>query len=345
MPKLAKFLPISYCVFIKYMYNGLMRIAKRAGIGILLLLILTAVGQPVAAQTSTSRWFPETRHYVKGDFLKFYDNVKDPLTLFGFPITEEFNDSTGHLTQYFQRARFDLVATDKGMVVSLAPLGKFLYEDIGASSTVLQTGATCRLFSAAQKTVCFAFLQFYDAYQGDIYFGNPISWIESRDDHLVQYFSNVRMEWQPNLPDGHRVVLTQLGKVAFDKYVNQPCLLGGGCGPTIIDSPVGSVTGISAKAFVKSPLLAAGKAETIYVIVQDQNMHPVRNAQVSLVAIYPDGTKYTEPLETSTNQDGILVITLPVMPIAPTQVVDLDISVVDINGLKAKATTWFRIWY
>ena len=340
IPKLAKFWPISYCVFVKYMYNGLMRIAKRAGIGILLLLILTAVCQPVAAQSSTSRWFPETRHWVKGDFLKFYNSVKDPLTVFGYPITEEFNDSTAHLTQYFQRARFDLIATDKGMVVNLAHLGKFVYEDIGAASNIVQDGPTCRSFAVTHKNVCYAFLQFFDAYHGDLFFGDPISWIESRDGHLVQYFTNVRMEWQPNLPDGHRVVLTHLGELVRDQILGDA-----GRESDITAGPSEDpVTSITAKAFVKSSLLATGKSETIYVIVQDQNLLPVKGADAYVEVVYPDGTKYKNVPSETTNQFGILVITLQVVPISPRQVVDLDITV-NYQGLHAKAATWFRIWY
>src|SRR5665647_508366 len=51
------------------------------------------------------------------------------------------------------------------------------------------------------------------------FFGDPISSLEYRDGHVVQYFTKVRMEWQQNLPEGHKVVLSLLGRTAFDKYV------------------------------------------------------------------------------------------------------------------------------
>ena len=90
-----------------------MRIAKRAGIVFVLLIIIALAGQPVAAQSVSSHWFPETRHSVSGPFFNFFYGVKDPLTMFGYPITNAFRDSTGRLTQYFQRARFDLVTTNR----------------------------------------------------------------------------------------------------------------------------------------------------------------------------------------------------------------------------------------
>jgi hypothetical protein len=341
MKKLAKSKPNSYCLFVNYMYNGLMRIAKRVGIGILLLLILTAVCQPVAAQDSTSLWFPETRHSVKGDFLKFYNSAKDPLTIFGYPITEAFLDSTNHLTQYFQRARFDLVSTERGMVVALAHLGKFLMPEIRVPYNIEQTGPTCRLFPATQKTVCYAFLQFYDANQGEIYFGDPISGLEISDGRIVQYFTNVRMEWLQNMPEGRKVVLTQLGTIAYGKFVDDDKIRNSPIPIRPADTPI---TKITARAFVKSILLAPGMQETIYVIVQDQNLIPVKGAQATLKAIYPDGTEFDKSQYDLTDQNGILVITLPVMAIAPKQVVNLVISVT-FQTHQAKTTSWFRIWY
>ena len=134
-----------------------MRIAKRVGIFIVLLIILTSIYQPAVADTVDSRWFPLTRHSVKGEFLKFYQNAPDPLTLFGYPITDAFVDQTGHQTQYFQRARFDLLMTDKGPSVVLANLGWFLYDDKGVPVDFAQSGPTCRPFPETGKNVCYAF--------------------------------------------------------------------------------------------------------------------------------------------------------------------------------------------
>ena len=323
-----------------------MRIVKRAGIFFVLLMIFIG-WQPAAAQNINSHWFPETRHSVKGEFFSFYFSVKDPQMYFGYPITDEFRDATtGRLTQYFQRARFDLIISDKGPVVNLANLGAFLYEDINAAYNIQQTGPTCRLFPKTGKTVCYAFLQFYDAYQGEQFFGDPISGLEYRDGHVVQYFTKVSMEWQQNLPEGHKVVLSQLGRLAFDKYVGDARILWGNDPNAVTDAiPVQApVTRIIARAFVHDALLAVGKQETIYLIVQDQDMRPVKGAQASVLAVYPDGTKFAyRPLDV-TGSDGILRITIPVSRIAPRQVVALEIKV-EFQGLTTNAITWFRIWY
>jgi len=325
-----------------------MRIAKRAGIVFILLMMLALAGQPVAAQNVSSRWFPETRHTVSGYFFNFYYGLKDPLTQFGYPITDAFRDSTGRLTQYFQRARFDLVITDQGPVVILADLGRYLYEDIGASYNIMQEGPTCRSFPRTGKSVCYSFLQFYDAHQGDKYIGDPISGIEFRDGRFMQYFTKVRLEYDSNLPDGRRVKISQLGRPAYDKYVGNPIYLWGSGDPGTSGSDIpGSlpVTAITAYAFVHDPLLAAGQQQqTVYVIVRDQDLQPVPGATVSILAIYPDGKNFFYPPQEATGTDGILQITLPVSKVAPRQVIELQLSI-EFQGLKASTRTWFRIWY
>ena len=231
--------------------------------------------------------------------------------------------------------------TDKGPVVTLADLGKYLYEDIGAAYNILQIGAACRFFPLTGKTVCYAFLQFYDAHQGDIYFGDPISGIEFRDGRLVQYFTKVRMEYQANLPEGRKVSLSLLGRPAFDKYVGNSILLSRSDPNLPASLPVTSITAL---AFVHDPVLAAGQQQTVFLIVQDQNRRPVKGAQASVLAIYPDGNQYAYPQFEVTGADGILKITLPVAKIDPRQVVELQLTV-EFQGLSAKTGTWFRIWY
>jgi hypothetical protein len=61
----------------------------------------------VFAQSTAVLFFPETGHYVKGDFLLFYRSAPDPRLLFGYPITEEITSKDGKTVQYFQRARLN----------------------------------------------------------------------------------------------------------------------------------------------------------------------------------------------------------------------------------------------
>ncbi len=316
-----------------------MRIAKRAGLGIVLLIIIATICQPVSADSTSSHWFPITRHFVQGEFLKFYQNAPDPLTLFGYPITEAFTDQTGRLTQYFQRARFDLVITEKGPAVLLAKLGWMLYDENGKPPGFLEDPLTCRLFPSTGKNVCYAFLQFYDSYQGETYFGEPISGAELRDGRIVQYFEKARMEYLKNLPEGHRVILTKLGEWAADIYL--PTLkdyLGAIPGATRIET-------LTARAFVSQALVSSGMTQTVFLIVNDQDLLPVKGAEASVTVIRPNGSKFTFKPYGITDANGILKFEVPVpADLAPRQAVTMDITV-EIQGMKAKTATWFRIGY
>jgi hypothetical protein len=53
----------------------------------------------------TSQFFDETGFTVGGGFLQFW-KTQGGLTIFGYPITEEFVEK-GHTVQYFERARFE----------------------------------------------------------------------------------------------------------------------------------------------------------------------------------------------------------------------------------------------
>lgn len=320
-----------------------MRIAKPAGLWIVLLLVIATVYQPAAAETSGSLWFPWTRHFVQDDFLKFYQNAPDPLTLFGYPITDAFVDQTGHLTQYFQRARFDLLMTEKGPVVVLANLGWMLYDDNGAPPNFAASGPTCRLFPSTGKNVCYAFLQFYDSFHGETFFGDPISNAELRDGRIVQYFEKVRLEYLKNLPEGHRVILTMLGQAAYNIYVKDPRFTNQTSGLNAIPIPK-VIDSLTSRAYVRRALVSRGMTQTAFLIVQDQNLRPVKGAQASITIVYPDGSKYTDPKLGKTGTDGVFRYELPVPDLAPLQVVTLEISV-ELQGLKAKTVTWFRIWY
>jgi hypothetical protein len=319
-----------------------MRIAKRVGIFIVLAFLLISVGQPVdAAQNAAgTQWFPETGFYLRGEFYKFYYSVKDPLTLFGYPIADESVDSTGTLTQYFQRARFDLTITKKGPVVTLANLGSFVYDGNGIPSSIPQTGPTCRLFPRTGKTVCYAFLQYYDANQGETYFGDPVSALENRDGVLVQYFQKVRMEWQPARPEGRKVVLTQLGYLAYYVINGSPA----GTNGTNYISSTRPVTSLKTRAFVHDSLIGSGATQIVYLIVQSQDLQPVSRVVASGIVTNPDGSKYAFSAYGATGADGVLKILLPVGDHLPGELISVEITA-SFQGLQSKTNTWFRIWY
>ena len=91
----------------------------------ILTILLFPLWRPVAAQDTDSIFVPETGHWVWGEFLKTYNSVTDPVFYFGNPITDDFTDPvTRAHVQYFEKARFDLVDTDEGPRIQMAPLGQ-----------------------------------------------------------------------------------------------------------------------------------------------------------------------------------------------------------------------------
>ena len=310
-------------------------------IAVLLMVTLLAASVPQAAlaQSSDSVYVSETGHWIWGDFLRVYNSVPDPLLHFGYPITDDFTDpQTNQRVQYFERARFDMVDTAEGPVVKIAPLGQFLHQEGGQLADIPNEGPTCRAFDSG-FSVCYAFLQFYDAYDGATWFGNPISEVEVEDGRYMQYFENVRMEWWPDRPNGQKVALSSLGRIYFDREVNDPQLLKSSASTTAAGELLNPVVNV----FVLKSLVGAGEGQTVYVIVQDRYIRPIANAQVGVTLYYADESKQFFRLA-ETNEFGVSQFNFQVDDLK----VGTEVSVVaevSIRGETASGKTWFRIWW
>ena len=79
-------------------------------------------------QMEGERYFEETGHRVTGEFLEFYRQVDNPLLVYGYPITDAYQDPTTRIiVQYFQKARFELhPESPQGLRVQLSPLGEYM---------------------------------------------------------------------------------------------------------------------------------------------------------------------------------------------------------------------------
>lgn len=292
----------------------------------------------VHAQSQDSQYFSETGHNVTGEFLKFYNSNPNATFLYGYPITEQFTSKDGKTVQYFQRARFEYRADlPEGQRVQLTPLGRETYVSAGTLS--VSNSFACRTYPETGFPVCFAFLEFFDKYGGVAQFGYPISGFEYHENKLVQYFENTRLEWQPWMPEGQRVVVSDLGRVYFDKLVEEPALLN----PT---SPIGNaprvITTLQVRAFAWKAVTLATDNQVFFVILQDQNMLPVPDASCTAVVNWPSGTKDSTAIRTNTNGVGIISLSFSNQPYG--SLISTDI-VCTYGNLSATTTTSFRIWY
>jgi len=304
----------------------------------LCLLGVSWVSVRAQTQNQDPRYFSETGHNVKGDFLKFYNSNLNALFLYGYPITEEFVNKAGKTVQYFQRARFEYRADlPEGQRVQLTNLGRETYLSTGALN-VSNTFA-CRTYAEASYPICFAFLEFFDKYGGTAQFGYPISGFEYHENKLVQYFEKARLEWQPWKAEGQRVVVSDLGRIYFDKYGEDIGLLSP-VKPQ--DNTVTNIVNLQVRAFASKAVTLATDSQTIFVIVQDQNLQPVANSSCTTLVHWPSGQ--TQSSVFTTNSNGVVTMPLSFTSQPYGSLVYVD-AVCTYNRLSAKTTSSFRIWY
>jgi len=304
------------------------------------LCLLSASWVSVRAQTQEPdpRYFSETGHNVKGDFLKFYNLNPNAIFLYGYPITEEYVDKNNKTVQYFQRARFEYRADlPEGQRVQLTQLGRETFISTGPLN-VSNTFA-CRAYSETGYPVCFAFLEFFDQYGGVAQFGYPISGFEYHENKIVQYFEKARMEWQPWKAEGQRVVVSDLGRMYFDKLGEDLGLLS----PVKpLDHTSTDIVNLQVRAFAWKAVTLATDSQLIFVIVQDQNLQPVANASCATLAHWPDGRAEPTTLTTNTNGVGMVPLSFVNQPYGSLIYVDV---VCTYSRFSANTTTSFRIWY
>jgi hypothetical protein len=305
----------------------------------LFVLLATLLSEPesAVAQSTTVQFFPETGHYVKGEFLQFYRSVPDPRLVFGYPITEQITSRDSKTVQYFQRARFELRQDlPEDQRVQLTPVGQALYER--ADQLNLGNISGCELFPTGYS-VCLAFLDFFKTSGGAAQFGNPISPFEYHESLIVQYFENARLEWRADRPEGQRVVLTDLGRHYFDRLGEDPALLKP---VSPLDATINPILSIKAHAFVARPLTGSTGQQAVYIIVQSQTLQAVSDATGKVTVRWTDGR--VEEYYFTTNQAGLGRVTLNFSDQKQGELVPIDITVV-YEGLGSRTRTSFRIWF
>jgi hypothetical protein len=323
-----------------------MRVVKKVFYALLLIGLLVggnSVAQAGSLLFGTQQPYESIGGFiVQGEFLKFYRSARDPLLVFGYPISNEFiNPATGLKTQSFLRARFDLVNTPSGPIVQPAPLGKSLYRPGFPEVNLAANNSICRIFIETGKRVCYAFLNFYDENNGRVFFGNPISNLELHDNRYVQYFERVRMEWRPDSAAVVHVALSDFGAIDyFDRDIYTPNV---DSLPLRLPSP-DSITSLQVRAFVSQPLLQAWGEQTLYIIVQDQDLLPVQGANVS-VRVYYSGRPDPQPLTPYiTSEHGISIQRFSIENLSPKEIVQVKIEA-SYQKLNASTSTWFRVWW
>jgi hypothetical protein len=315
-----------------------------------LMTALLAISWTVSsAQRGASHYFPETGQTVEGDFWGFYESYPNPELIFGYPITPQFiGQFPDSEVQYFQRARFEQVSDgDAGTRVRLSPLGSLLYEP-GKNATLPLQSSGCRTFlnpdDRSEYQVCFAFLEFFDAHGGIDVFGYPISNFEVEDQRIVQYFENAKLSWHPELPRGQKVQLADVGRLYFQKLGEDPNLTD----PVI---PYGykneillSTISLKVRAFTDKAVVGDGEEQTLFVIVQNQNLQPVPEVIVKTRLLSPNGDIISTVNMPETDQNGVTQITIPVETHGEIGLAEFEVTA-NILNLEGNTITSFRLWW
>jgi hypothetical protein len=306
----------------------------------LISFMLVGFGNVVQAQPQDFEFFKETGYYVGGEFLDYYHQFDDALTVFGYPITDEFIDpETGEKVQYFQKARFEMVQ-DTENPVRLLNLGQIFYEpEGGIDLPQVNNSSNCRTYSTGFH-VCMGFLSFYETHNGPTILGDPISNAEIRDGLYVQYFDNARLEFRSLLPPGQKIGLSDLGKIYFDKYVR---IIEEDEGGYSIPLPPSPPLKLYALANVDHPLLPQNSSQVINVIVLDQNQEPIIGADIDVI-FKLDEWENTINLPPS-DENGISRSYIEIGNLPLMKIVEVEVIVKHENALEARAQTWFRLWW
>jgi len=304
-----------------------------------LVLISSLNWQRGLAQSGGDEYFEETGHRVSGEFYLKYYSVPNPVELYGYPITEAFQDETTNiLVQYFQKARFEYYPIAlPAERIQLTPLGQWLYTR-GAPVQLPAAGPACKSFGT-QFSVCQSLLEFYLANGGVAQFGLPISNTERHNNLIVQYFQNARFEWHSELPAGQRVALGNIGKEYFFVMHENPIRLRPQPGGDINKG----MLNLKVRAYPIKAVTSRNGMQTIFVIVQDQRLLPVKDAQVTITLRMPAGDEIRHIIPVLTDARGVTQYTFP---FNTNSVGLVQITVVAVsNNLEAKTTTSYRVWW
>ncbi|NWJ98488.1 MAG: S8 family serine peptidase [Chloroflexi bacterium] len=177
--------------------------------------------QPLGPQASTPErtFFPEVGHTLGGVFKSYWER-NGGLSIFGFPISQEFQevsttDGKTYTVQYFERNRFEYHPEFAGSnnQILLGLLGSELTK--GREFTVatpVPNTSNLRFFPETRHTLTDRFYNYWRNNGGLALFGYPISEPLQEGGFLVQYFERNRFEYHPtNAGTRYEVLLGLLG--------------------------------------------------------------------------------------------------------------------------------------
>ncbi len=306
---------------------------RRNSLVVFFLVGLLAVFVPgtraLAQDGEDYHYFPETGHYVQGDFWRYYQQVPNAEIVLGYPITEQLVRD-GKRVQYFENMRLEQVP---GQPVRPTPIGRELYEPLPGIH--INNPSACRSF-ASGYAVCYAFLAFFEAHGGETVFGQPISPFEFYNGRIVQDFENARLEWRPWLSGEQKVAVAPLGLAYFEAQGEDPSLR-----QAVVPEARIRPLSLDVRVFVSRAVTHQTDQQMVFVVVRDQAFQPLAGAQGDLLVLWPDGSR--QAFAFVTDKRGIARQLLTFADLPAGSVVQIEARV-QSSGLDGEAETSFRIW-
>lgn len=266
----------------------LAKLAQKLGL-LFILAIILGLFVPQPAFTQEPVFFKETKHWVTGAFLDYF-NSHGSLEIFGYPISEQMVDQ-GITVQYFQRARMEWHPNNPDPYkVQLGLLGDELKYRQPSIPEPASRSRRKVYFPETGHTLSYAFLDYFQANGGIDLFGYPITEMYFEDGKIVQYFQRLRMEWHPE-DTSSTVVIGELGEVYLSIYRDRmlPDALRPqssnervvGATPTVLAPD--SIKNIRAVVSLRYSVMSKKRNQTVSVLVTDDNGDPLPGAQVAIV--------------------------------------------------------------
>jgi hypothetical protein len=269
-------------------------------LGLLVLLLphplFALVGPDGAPEDSRRHFFDETRFWVSGEFLDYYE-TQGGLEVFGYPITAPYNEE-GVLVQYFQHARMEWHPLNSDPYkVRLGKLG----EDLGLRKAPAQPPRSPRglYFPETGHAVTYMFRRFFEEHGGVEFFGYPISPMLVENQKVVQYFQCLKLIWDPAVAE---MMVGNLGEIYVNAHrdvipldVREPIP----AHPAFSEEP-----SLDVSIALAHPVANSAEGQVVTVMVQDDRSgQPVSDAQVKLTV--RDDTRNNYPaLEQDLALDG-----------------------------------------
>ncbi len=315
------------------------------------------------SQTARSdcRYFNETGHWVCGEFLEFF-NARGGLEIFGYPLTEAFDDPThaGLHVQYFQRARMEwhpgnLAPYDVQLGLLVDELG-YDFPPAQPDQIPSSNGPLHHYFPETQHVVSYSFLDYFRQHGGLQIFGYPRSEFMYEGGRIVQYFQRARMAWHPESSTGSQMRLANLGEIYIEEFglpgnydepvprSARPKAFGTGAYTFTEEGAANEqvVTGLTVNASVGSTVTGRQGTQTLFVYVNDQQERPLENVSVTALARYPSRR---QPLEFApTDESGFTKVEFDILPTPPGKYVVIDVTA-SYQDLGATTQTFFLPWW